>query len=101
MLINIDDYSYDEIIERSLHVPVIIYFYSDDSSVPELLDLEKVSKEFGNNIIIAKYNVKENSKRQDITAVPCIKLFKNKKEITGFVGNIPEEGLIEWIKSKL
>ena len=101
MLININDHSYDKIIEKSLHIPVIIYFYSNDSYVPEPLDLEKVSKEFGNKIIIAKYNVKESNKRQDITTVPCIKLFKNKKEMAGFVGNIPEEGLIEWIKSKI
>lgn len=66
--------------------------------------LEKLEKEFEEEIVFAKVNVDaapKTSQRFGINPIPTVILFKNGKPISGFVGARPESQIREWLKSVL
>lgn len=106
MQIEINDETFDKAIENSKIVPVVVYFWSPRNEHCNTISqaLEKLARKYEKKFILARLNVDENKKKaieQTIAGTPCVKMFKNGKEVSGFIGELPEEGVKEWLEKNL
>lgn len=63
--------------------------------------LEKVEKDLNGKFILAKVNVDNaplTAQKFGIDSIPNVMLFKNGKQISGFVGLRPEQTIKEWLE---
>lgn len=94
---------FNDLIEMSKRIPILIDFYADWCMPCRFLSpiLEKISKKLEDRIKIIKVNVEdfpEISMIFDIHSVPTLVLIKNKEEIDRFIGAAPESKIIEWLR---
>ena len=100
-------FDYD-VIEQSKKIPVIVDFWVSWCGPCLILKpiLEKIAneKEYEKKVVLAKFNVEQNpikADEYDIMSIPAVKLFKNGKVVSEFVGARPERAIKEWIDSNL
>ena len=105
--IEVDDNSFNEmVIDQSKKIPVVVDFWAT-GCMPCLMIapiLEKFAEEHNAKFILAKLNVNGNpivSQKYGITGVPSVKLFKNGRVISEFVGALPELAVKQWLDKNL
>ena len=66
--------------------------------------LEKVSENFKGKIVLMKANVDSTplaAQKFEVDRIPKVVLFKNGKEISSFIGLMPEKAIKEWLENML
>lgn len=105
--IEVNDNNFEkEVIEKSKQIPVIVDFYADWCPPCRMLApiLKKLTKEYNGKFILAKLNVDKNpntSIEYEIMNIPAVKMFKNGKIISEFIGFMPESMVKEWIEKNI
>ena len=104
MAVDINDSDFEkEVIEKSKTTPVLVDFWAEWCNPCVILKpvLEKLAEEFKEKIILVKINVEknqENASKYGVMSIPSVKLFKDGKEVDGFIGAQPEEKIREWLE---
>jgi thioredoxin len=85
---------------------VLVDFYTSWCPPCKILApiMEKLSKEFKEEIIFTKINIDSNpvvSQQFGIESIPTVALFKDGKSLDGFVGAMPEPTIREWLEKNL
>jgi thioredoxin len=101
-MIELTDQSFEKEISGSSK-PVLVDFYTAWCPPCKILApiLEKLSREFGEEIFFAKMDIDKNpavSQALGIESIPTVIVFKKNEAIDGFVGARPEEDLRQWLK---
>lgn len=94
---DIKDNDFEEkVIQQSNEKPVVVDFWADWCVPCNVLAplLEKVVNSYDDKVVLMKVNVDEcpeTSKKFDIDAIPCVKVFKDGKVVGEFVGVATED----------
>src|SRR5699024_10535887 len=85
-----------EIVEKSMTLPVVFYFWSAQSPHCQELTttLEKLAAEYREQFILAKVNCDEQqmvAAQFGLRAIPTVYLLQNGQPVDGFQGPQPEE----------
>ncbi|MEM4625250.1 MAG: thioredoxin [Candidatus Pacearchaeota archaeon] len=105
--VEVDDNNFkEEVIERSKKIPVLVDFFAEWCGPCRMLMpiMEKIAEEYNGKLILAKVNVDnaiEKSYEYEISSVPNIKLFKNGRIVSEFLGYLPEEEIREWLDKNI
>lgn len=104
VIIDVTDQTFvDEVIKRSMDVPVIVDFWAPWCGPCKQLtpDLEKVVSAAGGAVILAKVNIDENNQvagELGVQSVPTVIGFKQGRPADGFVGAQPESQIKAFIE---
>ena len=66
--------------------------------------LSKIAEELKDKVVVMKANVDDVPKaaqKFNIDKIPAVYLFKNGKQISNFIGLIPEQAIKDWIKNTI
>lgn len=101
-----DDNFEEEVIKRSAKIPVIVDFWAPWCFPCLMLSpiLEGLAEENKRRFVLAKLNTEDSpstSMKYEITAIPCVLLFKNGKIADKFIGALPEHAVREWISKNI
>jgi len=96
----------EEVLEASTQKLIILDFYADWCPPCKMLHpvLQKISEEFKDKIKILRVDVDKNpflAQKYNISAIPSIKIFKNKNIVSEFLGFKTYEEVKEIIDSVL
>ncbi len=64
--------------------------------------LERVAEQFKEKIVLMKANLDDipmTAQKFGVERIPTVVLFKDGKPINGFVGLVPENSIVEWLKN--
>lgn len=66
-------------------------------------NIEAIAQELDGKVVVAKYNIEQEdasviTKRYNISAIPCLVVFENGKEIGRNVGYMTKTELLTWLK---
>ncbi len=105
--IEVNDSNFEqEVIEKSKEIPVIVDFWAPWCAPCVMLGplIEKVAEENEGKVVLAKMNVDENplkSQEYGIMSIPNVKMFKDGKIVSEFVGLMPEDAIRQWINENI
>ncbi|EPO1790467.1 co-chaperone YbbN [Cronobacter turicensis] len=97
-IINLSEANLHQILEQSMNVPVLFYFWSDRSQHCQQLTpvLEKLANQYHGQFILAKVdcdNEQAIAGQFGLRAIPTVYLFSQGQPVDGFQGPQPEEAI--------
>ncbi|ELY2782609.1 co-chaperone YbbN [Cronobacter turicensis] len=97
-IINLSEANLHQILEQSMNVPVLFYFWSDRSQHCQQLTpvLEKLANQYQGQFILAKVdcdNEQAIAGQFGLRAIPTVYLFSQGRPVDGFQGPQPEEAI--------
>ncbi|EMG6528116.1 MULTISPECIES: co-chaperone YbbN [Providencia] len=99
-IIDINEINLHQVIEQSMNLPVMFYFWSPRS--PHCQDfgtmLEKIANDYAGAFILAKVNCDEEqmiASQFGLKAIPTLYVLQNGRPVDGFEGPQPEEVVLE------
>ncbi|NCH65996.1 co-chaperone YbbN [Cronobacter sakazakii] len=97
-IINLSEANLHQILEQSMTVPVLFYFWSDRSQHCQQLTpvLEKLANQYQGQFILAKVdcdNEQAIAAQFGLRAIPTVYLFSQGQPVDGFQGPQPEEAI--------
>ncbi|EKY3117000.1 co-chaperone YbbN [Cronobacter turicensis] len=97
-IINLSEANLHQILEQSMNVPVLFYFWSDRSQHCQQLTpvLEKLANQYQGQFILAKVdcdNEQAIAGQFGLRAIPTVYLFSQGQPVDGFQGPQPEEAI--------
>jgi thioredoxin 1 len=105
MLTNLTDQNFEEEIKKS-EKPVLVDFFATWCGPCEVLGpiIEKVAENLSDQVVLAKVNVDQfptTSGKFKIDRIPNVILFKDGKQVDGFIGLMSEEAIKTWLEKAL
>jgi len=105
MLTNLTDQNFEEEIKKS-EKPVLVDFFATWCGPCEVLGpiIEKVAENLSDKVVLAKVNVDQfpiTSGKFKIDRIPNVILFKDGKQVDGFIGLMSEEAIKTWLEKAL
>ena len=105
-IIDINETNLHQVIEQSMTLPVMFYFWSPRS--PHCQDLgltlDKIAGEYAGLFILAKVNCDEEqmvASQFGLKAIPTVYILQNGRPVDGFEGPQPEEVVLEMLSRVL
>ncbi|HBO22493.1 MULTISPECIES: co-chaperone YbbN [unclassified Providencia] len=105
-IIDINETNLHQVIEQSMTLPVMFYFWSPRS--PHCQDLgltlDKIANEYAGLFILAKVNCDEEqmvASQFGLKAIPTVYILQNGRPVDGFEGPQPEEVVLEMLSRVL
>ncbi|EOC1345191.1 co-chaperone YbbN [Cronobacter turicensis] len=97
-IINLSEANLHQVLEQSMNVPVLFYFWSDRSQHCQQLTpvLEKLANQYQGQFILAKVdcdNEQAIAAQFGLRAIPTVYLFSQGQPVDGFQGPQPEEAI--------
>ncbi|ELY3465488.1 co-chaperone YbbN [Cronobacter universalis] len=97
-IINLSEANLHQVLEQSMTVPVLFYFWSDRSQHCQQLTpvLEKLANQYQGQFILAKVdcdNEQAIAAQFGLRAIPTVYLFSQGQPVDGFQGPQPEEAI--------
>ncbi|KAA8999988.1 co-chaperone YbbN [Affinibrenneria salicis] len=104
--IDINETNLQQVLEQSMTLPVLFYFWSERSPHCQQLTplLDKLSQEYAGQFILAKVDCdaeQQVAAQFGLRAIPTVYLFKDGQPLDGFQGPQPEEAIRELLQRVL
>lgn len=105
MALDVTDATFQtEVIERSMHTPVVVDLWAPWCGPCKTIGpiLERVTAATGGQVVLAKVNVDENpavSQAFQVQSIPAVYALLDGKVVDGFVGAYPEHVIEEFVRS--
>ncbi|KLN47205.1 hypothetical protein AAY77_03005 [Providencia rettgeri] len=99
-IIDINETNLHQVIEQSMNLPVMFYFWSPRSPHCQEFGtmLEKIANDYAGLYILAKVNCDEEqmiASQFGLKAIPTVYVLQNGRPVDGFEGPQPEEAVLE------
>ncbi|MBC8434895.1 thioredoxin [archaeon] len=96
----------EEVIEASFKKPVVVDFWAPWCGPCQMLGpiMEEVAEEYKDKVEIVKLDVQDNQEVASvygIMSIPAVKMFKDGKIVSEFLGAKPASAVKEWIDESL
>ena len=107
MGIDITDSTFQKgVIEKSKELPVLVDFWAEWCRPCRVLKpiLEKIAEEYGEDLLLAKYDLDSNQEiatKYGVRSIPLVKLFVDGEVVDEFIGAKSEHDVREWLEEKL
>lgn len=103
--INDSDFEKD-VIEASKEKAVVVDFWASWCGPCQMLKpiLEAVAKDYADKMTLVKLNVEENqayASKFGVMSIPAVKMFKDGKVVSEFVGAQPDDKIRAWLDKEL
>lgn len=95
-IIDVNESNLQTVIEQSMQLPVVFYFYSERSPHCQELGttLERITSEYADQLILAKVDCDQEqlvASQFGLRAIPTVYLLRNGQPVDGFQGPQPED----------
>lgn len=96
----------EKVIENSKKLPVVVDFWAEWCAPCRILSptLSSIAKEYQGEFLFVKVNVDKNpelAERYQVMSIPSVKMFKNGKIVSEFVGAMPASWIKKWLEENL